>query len=114
MGHQKLRPPVQNAAGERRGGGRAVRLCRKRPGACRKGQGAGRCGQAKPGETQIKGSGSVLAPEAARSNFDYVIIGRLEALHQSFTDLLEDMRLAFEKVHRPPRSKQDRPRERTH
>lgn len=63
---------------------------------------------------RLKEAVRLLAPEAARSNFDYVIIGRLEALHQSFTDLLEDMRLAFEKVHRPPRSKQDRPRERTH
>lgn len=37
----------------------------------------------------------------ARPGFDYVIIGRRDALHQSFADLLEDMRRAFAKVHHP-------------
>jgi len=42
----------------------------------------------------------------ARPDFDYVIIGRREALHQSFADLLEDMQRAFDKVHRPPRAQE--------
>jgi ribonuclease P protein component len=52
---------------------------------------------------RLKEAVRLTAPHCARPDFDYVIIGRREALHQSFADLLEDMQLAFGKVHRPPR-----------
>jgi ribonuclease P protein component len=42
----------------------------------------------------------LLAPVHARPGYDYVIIGRREALHQRFADLLKDLQLAFGKVHR--------------
>jgi ribonuclease P protein component len=46
-----------------------------------------------------------VAGTHARPGYDYVIIGRRESLHQSFADLLEDMQIAFDKVHRPPHGK---------
>jgi ribonuclease P protein component len=52
---------------------------------------------------RLKEAVRIIAPRCANADFDYVIIGRREALHQGFADLLEDMQLAFEKVHRPPR-----------
>jgi ribonuclease P protein component len=52
---------------------------------------------------RLKEAVRLTAPHCAKPDFDYVIIGRREALHQSFADLLEDMQRAFEKVHRPPR-----------
>ena len=58
---------------------------------------------------RLKEAVRLLAPEHARSNYDYVIIGRREALHQRFADLLEDFQLAFGKVHRPPRAGTDQP-----
>lgn len=48
---------------------------------------------------RLKEAVRLTAPEHARPEFDYVIIGRRDALHQSFADLLEDMRRAFAKVH---------------
>jgi ribonuclease P protein component len=54
---------------------------------------------------RLKEAVRLTAPHHARPDFDYVVIGRREALHQSFADLLEDMQLAFIKVHRPPRAK---------
>jgi hypothetical protein len=53
----------------------------------------------------LKEAVRLSAPDLARGDFDYVVIGRREALHQCFADLLEDMRIAFDKVHRPPRAK---------
>jgi len=53
---------------------------------------------------RLKEAVRLLAPCHAKPNFDYVVIGRREALHQRFADLLEDMQLAFGKVHRPPRA----------
>ena len=54
---------------------------------------------------RLKEAVRLAAPDYARGDFDYVVIGRREALHQSFADLLEDMQTAFVKVHRPPRAK---------
>jgi ribonuclease P protein component len=51
---------------------------------------------------RLKEAVRLTAPRCAKVDFDYVVIGRREALHQSFADLLEDMQLAFDKVHRPP------------
>ena len=53
---------------------------------------------------RLKEAVRLLAPEYARSGFDYVIIGRRGALRQRFADLLEDFQLAFGKVHRPARA----------
>ena len=57
---------------------------------------------------RLKEAVRLLAPLHAKPNFDYVIIGRREALHQSFADLLEDLQLAFGKVHHPPRANDGR------
>lgn len=54
---------------------------------------------------RLKEAVRLTAPQRARSDFDYVVIGRREALHQSFADLLEDMQRAFDKVHHAPRAK---------
>jgi ribonuclease P protein component len=53
---------------------------------------------------RLKEAVRLVAPCHAKPSFDYVLIGRLEALHQRFADLLEDLQLAFGKVHRPPRA----------
>ena len=53
---------------------------------------------------RLKEAVRLVAPLHAKPNFDYVLIGRREALHQRFADLLEDLQLAFGKVHRPPRT----------
>jgi ribonuclease P protein component len=53
---------------------------------------------------RLKEAVRLVAPTHAKPNFDYVIIGRREALHQRFADLLEDMQLAFGKVHQSPRA----------
>lgn len=55
---------------------------------------------------RLKEAVRLTAPACANADFDYVVIGRREALHQSFPDLLEDMQRAFDKVHRPPRMKE--------
>jgi ribonuclease P protein component len=61
---------------------------------------------------RLKEAVRLLAPVYARPEYDYVIIGRREALHQAFSDLLEDLRTAFGKVHRPPRGQgKARPRQ---
>jgi ribonuclease P protein component len=54
---------------------------------------------------RLKEAVRLIAPHCANADFDYVVIGRREALHQSFPDLLEDMQIAFDKVHRPPHGK---------
>ena len=68
---------------------------RKRPGAVMRNR----------ARRRLKEAVRLSAPHHARGDFDYVVIGRREALHQCFADLLEDMRIAFDKVHRPPRAK---------
>lgn len=54
---------------------------------------------------RLKEAVRLLAPVYARGDYDYVIIARREALHQAFSNLLEDLRQAFGKVHRPPRGR---------
>jgi ribonuclease P protein component len=51
---------------------------------------------------RLKEAARLVAPLYAKPNYDYVLIGRREALHQRFADLLQDLKLAFGKVHRPP------------
>lgn len=51
---------------------------------------------------RLKEAVRLLAADHAMPNHDYVIIGRYEALHQHFSDLLEDLQFAFSKVNRPP------------
>ena len=53
---------------------------------------------------RLKEAARLVAPLHAKPDYDYVLIGRREALHQRFADLLEDLQLAFGKVHRPPRA----------
>jgi ribonuclease P protein component len=57
---------------------------------------------------RLKEAIRLLAPHHAKPDYDYVIIGRREALHQSFADLLQDLQLAFGKVHQPPRESSGR------
>jgi ribonuclease P protein component len=52
---------------------------------------------------RLKEAARLVAPLHAKPDYDYVLIGRREALHQRFADLLQDLQLAFGKVHRPPR-----------
>lgn len=72
----------------------------------------------KPGETakrpgavlrnrarrRLKEAVRLLATDHARADYDYVVIGRRESLHQCFADLLEELQLAFGKVNRQPRA----------
>jgi ribonuclease P protein component len=51
---------------------------------------------------RLKEAVRLLAPDHAKPGFDYVVIGRYEALHQGFSDLLEELQLAFSKVNRQP------------
>jgi ribonuclease P protein component len=44
-----------------------------------------------------------VAPLDARSNFDYVVIGRAAALDRDFEDIVKDLHKAFAKVHGPDR-----------
>ena len=62
------------------------------------------------GRRRLKEAVRLVAPAHARPGYDYVIIGRREALHQCFADLLEDLAFAFAKVHRPPRARDGQPR----
>jgi ribonuclease P protein component len=41
----------------------------------------------------------LIAAAHARPDFDYVVVGRFNALTRDFTDLLADMEMAFHKVH---------------
>ena len=59
---------------------------------------------------RLKEAVRLLAETHARPDFDYVIIGRWESLHQRFADLLEELQLAFGKVNRPPRANDGTPR----
>jgi ribonuclease P protein component len=70
-------------------------------------KGVGRAGAVKRNRAKrrLREAIRLIAAVAAKPGFDYVIVGRREALHQPFSDLLEDMRLAFEKVHRPRKNK---------
>ena len=47
---------------------------------------------------RLKEALRLVSPQYAQPNYDYVVIGRREALHQPFDDLLEDFKRAFEKV----------------
>lgn len=78
----------------------------KTPGAAAKRAGAVTRNRAR---RRLKEAVRLVAPRFARPNYDYVVIGRLEALHQGFDDLLEDVQLAFGKVHPPPRGSDGRP-----
>ena len=80
-------------------------LTEKRPGEQAKRAGAVLRNRAR---RRLKEAVRLLAPVHAKPNFDYVIIGRREALHQRFADLLEDLQLAFGKVHHPPRANDGR------
>ncbi|MGF1620400.1 MAG: ribonuclease P protein component [Rhodomicrobiaceae bacterium] len=53
---------------------------------------------------RLKEAVRLLATEHARPDYDYVVVGRRESLHQCFADLLEEFQLAFGKVNRQPRS----------
>jgi ribonuclease P protein component len=48
---------------------------------------------------RLKEAVRLLAGEHARPDFDYVVVGRFNALTCDFADLLADMKLAFHKVH---------------
>jgi ribonuclease P protein component len=48
---------------------------------------------------RLKEAARLTAPRHARPDFDYVIIGRIDALTRNFADLLADMEIAFHKVH---------------
>ncbi len=48
---------------------------------------------------RLKEAARLLAPQHARYGFDYVIIGRMDALTRDFAELLADMKTAFHKVH---------------
>jgi ribonuclease P protein component len=48
---------------------------------------------------RLKEAVRLTAAGHARPDFDYVVVGRLNALTRDFTDLLADMKLAFHKVH---------------
>jgi len=53
---------------------------------------------------RLKEAVRLVSGSSARPDYDYVVIGRREALHQRFADLLEDLRLAFDKVNQAPRA----------
>ena len=53
---------------------------------------------------RLKEAVRLLSASHARPDYDYVLIGRREALHQRFADLLEELKLAFGKVNQPPRA----------
>jgi ribonuclease P protein component len=59
---------------------------------------------------RLKEAVRLLAGNHARADFDYVVIGRRDSLHQCFADLLEELQLAFGKVNRPPRDDDGKPR----
>lgn len=52
---------------------------------------------------RLKEAVRLVSLQYAQPNYDYVVIGRREALHQPFHDLLEDFKLAFERVNSAPR-----------
>jgi ribonuclease P protein component len=72
----------------------------KRPGAVKRNR----------GRRRLKEAVRLVAPLHAKPNYDYVLVGRREVLHQRFIDLLEDMQFAFARVHRPPRAQDDKAR----
>ena len=108
---QGLARPKEGPAGPRFGfavGSRALASEPKEKGKPAKRPGAVMRNRAR---RRLKEAVRITAPHCANADFDYVVIGRREALHQSFADLLEDMQLAFEKVHRPPRVKGAAPKQ---
>lgn len=56
----------------------------------------------------------LVAAQHALPNYDYAVIGRREALHQSFSDLLKELQFAFGKVNLPPRGPEAEMRAKNH
>lgn len=52
---------------------------------------------------RLKEAARLVAPQAARADYDYVIVGRTAALDRDFADMIADLRKAFAKVHAPER-----------
>ena len=52
---------------------------------------------------RLKEAVRLVAPEVARDDHDYVVIGRAGALSRDFCALLADLRLAFARVNAPGR-----------
>ena len=51
-----------------------------------------------------------VAQSGARDHFDYVVIARMPAHDIAFTELIELMTTAFERVHRPATQRRKRPK----
>jgi len=52
---------------------------------------------------RLKEAARLVAPHAARADYDYVIVGRTAALDRNFADMIADLRKALAKVHAPER-----------
>lgn len=50
---------------------------------------------------RLKAAVTVVAPEMAKPNHDYVIVARSEALVRGFADLKKDLERALQRVHHP-------------
>ncbi|MEO1199894.1 MAG: ribonuclease P protein component [Pseudomonadota bacterium] len=61
---------------------------------------------------RLKAAMSTVAPQRARANHDYVLVGRRQALTLPFEDLIEDLDRAFIKVHTSKRPRHDQTRHR--
>ncbi len=48
---------------------------------------------------RLKEAVRLTAGTYAKAGYDYVVIGRAQALNRNFADLLADMKIAFHKVH---------------
>lgn len=48
---------------------------------------------------RLKEALRLVAPQDARPDFDYIVIGRAAALDRDFADLVKDLRTAFARVH---------------
>jgi ribonuclease P protein component len=48
---------------------------------------------------RLKAAAAEILSTAAKPGYDYVLVGRMTTLTRSWSDLLEDMRLALGKVH---------------
>lgn len=90
VGHARFGFVVASKALRERGEGAGA----KRPGAVLRNR----------ARRRLKEAVRLVASTHALANYDYVVVGRYEALHQCFSDLLEELQLAFGKVNRPPRS----------
>lgn len=54
---------------------------------------------------RLKAAIAEVAPDAARSSHDYVLIARLAASKRPFPDLKKDLEQAFQRVHHPASEK---------